>query len=148
MIRHNKINKFVATVCEDLGIEPPKITFDITNEDGTMLAGYGPHDQTLHLRKDYENMADAYFSIVHELRHKYQIVHNEFDLENYKTTTSLSIEDYNLQKEEIDANAYGMYFMRTVFGLEPQFNGLSDKVINEIKKREKWIEEKEFNFGK
>ena len=44
-------------------------------------------------------------------------------------------EEYNLQKEEIDANAYACVVMMDMFGIKPLFNGLDDEVINKIWER-------------
>ena len=85
--------------------------------------------------KSYENKADLLFAIAHELRHKYQIDNHKFDFENYKTSTEVTTEEYNLQKEEIDANAYAGVVMMDLFGIKPLFDGLPTKVIQEIEKK-------------
>ena len=46
-----------------------------------------------------------------------------------------SIEEYNLQIAEVDANAFASIIMVEYFKLQPQWNGLSDKVISAINDR-------------
>ncbi len=134
----SKLNRFIKLVCDDLYIIPPKIEL-VEFKSKTQLASYIPSKKTLQIKNTYENILDLFFSICHELRHKYQIDNNLFDTENYKQLGELNNFDYNMQKEEIDANAYGYLMMVTVLGVEPQFNGLNSFIVNKIKLRAREI---------
>lgn len=60
----------------------------------------------------------------------------EFYLSGYKPSNKCSsVEEYNLQIAEADANAFASIVMTDFFSIKPQWNGLSNKVINEINKR-------------
>lgn len=50
-----------------------------------------------------------------------------------------SVEEYNLQTAEVDANAFGSIIMTEFFGMKPLFQGLSDKVKDEIAKQIQYI---------
>lgn len=83
------------------------------------------------------------FSIAHELRHIWQIKYNEkFYLETYKTIDlCYSVEEYNLQPAEIDANAFAYIVMVDFFGIKPLFNGLSDTVKSKIMERVEYLKD-------
>ena len=132
------IYTFIDIICNNLKIKKPRI--QIKHDafvSGTVLADYDYKNKKIVISdpKSYENKADLLFAIAHELRHKYQIDHDMFDFENYKTSKELTTEEYNLQKEEIDANAYACVVMMDMFGIKPLFNGLDDEVINKIWER-------------
>jgi len=130
------VHKFVKIICNDLGIKKPQIKIDDSNfMSNTQLASYDPYSKNITIKKKYENKLDLYFSISHELRHKYQIDNNLFDFKNYKKVNELSNAEYNLQIEELDANAYAYMIMVSAFGVEAQFKGLEQNVINKIKER-------------
>ena len=71
------------------------------------------------------------------MRHIWQIKYNEkFYLETYKTIDlCYSVEEYNLQPAEIDANAFAYIVMVDFFGIKPLFNGLSENVKVKIMER-------------
>lgn len=130
------IHKFIKIICDDLCIKKPYIK--INNSvfmSNTQLASYDPYNKIITIKENYENKLDLYFSISHELRHKYQIDKGLFNFENYKQVNEISNYDYNMQKEEIDANAYAYIIMISAFGVEAQFKGLEQNVINKIKER-------------
>lgn len=135
------VYRFVKIICDDLRIKKPKIT--IEKIQGTTLAKYIPKNNTVAIKKDYDNKYDLCFSIAHELRHKWQIDYKVYNFNDYKNSKeSLSIKEYNLQGVEIDANAYAYLIMIGVFDIEPLFNGLDDDVKHQIKKRAKEIANK------
>ena len=132
------IYTFIDIICNNLKIKKPRI--QIKHDafvSGTVLAVYDYKNKKIVISdpKSYENKADLLFAIAHELRHKYQIDHDMFDFENYKTSKELTTEEYNLQKEDIDAKAYACVVMMDMFGIKPLFNGLDDEVINKIWER-------------
>ena len=92
---------------------------------------------TIYLNKLNKPNPDYLFAIAHELRHIFQYQDDEkFYLSNYKTSDNCSsIEEYNLQIAEVDANAFASIVMVEYFHMQPQWNGLSDKVVNAINDR-------------
>lgn len=132
------IEEFITDVCELLKIETPKISYDTSHfSTNTTLAQCEPSANMIYLTKINKPNPDYLFSIAHELRHIYQYQNNtKLYLSNYKTSDICSsVEEYNLQIAEVDANAFASIVMTDFFSIKPQWNGLSNKVINEINKR-------------
>lgn len=132
------IKEFITDVCELLEIKVPKISYDTIHfATKTTLAQCEPETNTIYLNKVEKLNPDYVFSIAHELRHIYQYqTDEEFYLSGYKPSNKCSsVEEYNLQIAEVDANAFASIVMNDFFSIKPQWNGLSNKVINEINKR-------------
>lgn len=132
------IKEFITDVCELLEIKVPKISYDTIHfVTKTTLAQCEPVTNTIYLNKVGKLNPDYVFSIAHELRHIYQYqTDKEFYLSGYKPSNKCSsVEEYNLQIAEVDANAFASIVMTDFFSIKPQWNGLSNKVINEINKR-------------
>lgn len=133
------IKEFITDVCELLEIKVPKISYDTIHfVTKTTLAQCEPVTNTIYLNKVDKLNPDYVFSIAHELRHIYQYqTDKEFYLSGYKPSNKCSsVEEYNLQIAEVDANAFAASIVMTdFFSIKPQWNGLSNKVINEINKR-------------
>lgn len=132
------IEEFITDVCELLKIEVPKISYDTSHfPTKTTLAQCEPTANIIYLTKIDKLNPDYAFSIAHELRHIYQYqTDEEFYLSGYKPSNKcLSIEEYNLQIAEVDANAFASIIMVEYFSMKPQWNGLSDKTISAIDNR-------------
>lgn len=132
------IEEFITDVCELLKIEVPKISYDTSHfPTKTTLAQCEPTANIIYLTKIDKLNPDYVFSIAHELRHIYQYqTDEEFYLSGYKPSNKcLSIEEYNLQIAEVDANAFASIIMVEYFSMKPQWNGLSDKTISAIDNR-------------
>lgn len=149
----NGILEFIKEVCEDLCISIPDsiVTDDKKFNKGTQLAAlaYENEKSILYLRTKYEyGDVDMAFAIAHELRHKYQIDTHVFDFDNYKTSDKLSIREYNLQSEEVDANAYAYIVLLDFFKLKVDFKLLlkDDAVADVIMKRVDVIIENEYEY--
>ena len=91
------------------------------------------------IRNDIEISEELFFALAHELRHAYQIASGE-SLEEYRTSDRISIEQYNLQPLEVDANAFGALIMSDFFGTVPQFRNMPDTVRKAIKDRMKQLQ--------
>ena len=149
----NGILEFIKEVCEDLciSIHDSIVTDDKKFNQGTQLAtlAYENEKSILYLRTKYEyGDVDMAFAIAHELRHKYQIDTHVFDFDNYKTSDKLSIREYNLQSEEVDANAYAYIVLLDFFKLKVDFKLLlkDDAVADVIMKRVDVIIENEYEY--
>ena len=141
------IKEFITDVCELLEIRVPKISYDTTHfATKTTMAQCEPETNTIYLNKVDKPNPDYVFSIAHELRHIYQYQTDEkFYLSGYKPSNKCSsVEEYNLQIAEVDANAFASIVMTDFFSIKPQWYGLSGKVINAIEKRIKFLLATEF----
>lgn len=137
------IEAFVSDICDLLSIEKPSISFDISSFlSSTMMAQVDLKEMILFIREPKnESNPDCFFAIAHELRHIWQYKNDEqFYLSNYKPSDKCaSVEEYNLQTAEVDANAFAAIIMIEKFHLRPQWKGLPDKVISAIEKRIKML---------
>lgn len=143
------IKEFITDVCELLEINVPTISYNTTHfATKTTLAQCEPQTNTIYLNKVDKPNPDYVFSIAHELRHIYQYqTDEEFYLSGYKPSNKCSsVEEYNLQIAEIDANAFASIVMADFFSLKPQWHGLSNKVIDTIEKRIKFLLATEFTL--
>lgn len=143
------IEEFITDVCELLEIEVPKISYDTSHfPTKTTLAQCEPYVNIIYLTKIDKPNSDYVFSIAHELRHIYQYqTDEEFYLSGYEPSNKCSsVEEYNLQIAEVDANAFASIVMTDFFSIKPQWNGLSNKVINAIEKRVKFLLTTEFSL--
>ncbi len=131
-------NEFIAEICELLGIQIPTISYDTSHfPTETTMAVSAPISNIIYLKKNNNPNFDYMFSIAHELRHIFQYQNDEkFYFANYKPSDKCdSIEEYNLQIAEVDANAFANIIMVEFFHLKPLWNGLSEKVIDSINSR-------------
>lgn len=131
--------KFSREICDILDIPVPVIKLVSADRmhTGTQIAALTP-DAVL-IRNDIEISAELFFALAHELRHAYQIASGE-SLEEYRTSDRISIEQYNLQPLEADANAFGALIMSDFFGIVPQFRNMPDTVRKAIKDRMKQLQ--------
>ena len=59
--------------------------------------------------------------------------------ETYKNRKQLSVFEYNMQIQELDANAYAYIFLDFEFGVKPLFNGMDKRIIQAIIDRANYI---------
>ena len=132
------IEEFITDICELLDIPVPSISYDTSHfPTETTMAQCEPINSVIYLNKIDKPNPNYLFAIAHELRHIFQYQDNEqFYLSNYKTSDKCSsIEEYNLQIAEVDANAFASIIIVEYFHMQPQWNGLSNKVIDAINDR-------------
>lgn len=124
--------KFSREICDILDIPVPFIKFVSADRmhTGTQIAALTPN--AVLIRDDIAVSPELFFALAHELRHAYQIAGGE-SLEEYRTSDRISIEQYNLQPLEVDANAFGALIMSDFFGIVPQFRNMPDTVRKAIK---------------
>lgn len=124
------IFNFMEMVCNDLNVEMPGVGVDksIMNTNTTM-AVFLPATGDIFLNPDYcvmEALHLMYFSVAHELRHKWQRDKGE-NFINYKKSSDISLKDYNNQALEKDANTYAInYLDKYFFGWD--IYGIHDKL--------------------
>ena len=142
------IEEFITDICELLDIPVPSISYDTSHfPTKTTIAQCELTSNTIYLNKIDNPNPDYLFAIAHELRHIFQYQDDEqFYLSNYKTSDNCSsVEEYNLQIAEVDANAFAGLVMINFFGLKPLFEGLSDSVKAKIFDRMKYLGTTEFS---
>lgn len=123
--------EFCSDVCSILGIEVPALSFDVSHfESDTMMAQCDFDDGTIFLKPFDKPTPDICFAICHELRHLWQYKEDyEYFLGSYlPLSLCVSLEEYNLQVAEVDANAFAGLMMEDFFEITPLFSGLSDAV--------------------
>lgn len=135
------IENFILNLCSLLNIKCPSISFDTSNfPSDTTMAQCNPSGDTIYLKKYDNPNPDQLFSIAHELRHIWQMKTNkELFFSNYKPVNVLSVEAYNLQIAEIDANAFAGIVMIDIFHLKPMFKDIPESVKSKIYDRMKYI---------
>lgn len=144
---HVFIDEFINEVCDILDISIPNISFDTSSFlSDTMMALYVPSDGIIYLKKYDKINSDQLFSIAHELRHIWQMQNDEeLYFSTYKQVDQCSsIEEYNLQLAELDANAFSALAMISLLHLRPLFNGLSEFVKSKIHERMDYLLTTEF----
>lgn len=131
--------KFSREICDILDIPVPFIKFVSADRmhTGTQIAALTPN--AVLIRDDIAVSPELFFALAHELRHAYQIAGGE-SLEEYRTSDRISIEQYNLQPLEVDANAFGALIMSDFFGIVLQFRNMPDTVRKAIKDRMKQLQ--------
>lgn len=129
------IYEFIEAICDTLDIDTPVVSFDTSQFlTETTMAQCSSDGKTIYLRKYEKPNPDQLFAIAHELRHFWQIrTDEEHYFANYKQANQCaSVEEYNLQTAELDANAFGCYVMQESFGLKALFNGMNEDVKQKI----------------
>lgn len=142
------IYDFIDDICDILNISVPSVSFDTSNfATDTMMAQVNSSGDTIYLKKYDKPNPDQFFSIAHELRHIWQIQNDEeLYFSTYKPIDlCASVEEYNLQIAELDANAFAGLIMISFFHLEPIFEGVSNSVKAKIFERMNYLETTEFS---
>ena len=132
------INEFITDICELLKIDVPHVSYVTSHfPTKTTWAQCEPITNTIYLSKMDKINPDYLFSIAHELRHIYQFqTDKQFYLSDYKPSDECSsVDEYNLQMAEVDANAFASIIMADFFSVKPRWNGLSAAVIDSINNR-------------
>lgn len=122
--------QFVKIICGTLEIGVPKIYKVQRLSTPTTLAEYDKENDIL-FYKDLGNL-DIYFTIAHELRHKWQLKYHSDWFADYKPSKDLSHLEYNMQQVELDANGFAVIAYVDLLGLKPTFDGVDDTVVNAI----------------
>lgn len=132
------IQEYITDICKFLNIKKPSISYDTSHfTTKTMMAQCSSDGTTIYLNKIDNPNPDYMFAIAHKLRHIWQIKTNEhLYFSSYKPVNLCSsIEEYNLQLAEVDANAFAAIIIIDWFHLQPQWNDLPTSVITAIENR-------------
>lgn len=122
------LKNLINIICNQLGIGVPEVSYDTSKFlTDTMRALYVPEDNTIYIKQGDD--PDTIFSIIHELRHKWQYVfYFKKYFKKYKTADKLSLVEYNMQPAELDAHAYAALMMEELYGLEILFSNFPEEV--------------------
>ena len=141
------IYDFINDICDILNVSVPSVSFDTSNfPTDTMMAQCSSNGSTIYLKKYNKPNPDQLFSIAHELRHIWQSQNDEqLYFSKYKPINLCdSVEEYNLQIAELDANAFAGLVMMDFFHLKPLFEGVPNSVKTKIYERMEYLETTEF----
>lgn len=132
--------KLIEEVSEILGIEPPVICYDESKFlTSTQLAGIDLVKNIIYLKPKYKVKFDGYLAICHELRYLWQynqnVIWQHELISRRRSNDDTDIQYYNSQISEIDANAFGAYYMMNKFRVKPMFKSLDKKTKEKIFKR-------------
>lgn len=129
------INRVIEIVCDDLEIEQPRLVYGFEKMTVGNIARVKLNENKevveIQVTDDFSNLLDVIFAIIHELRHIWQLQQDCY-FKDYKQLEELELEQYLLQSEELDANAYATVLMNELFKVKPQFHGYSDFVKSKI----------------
>lgn len=131
------IEEFIEEICDILDIDIPEIEYKDFLGSDTMLAACTEDRDTIFIKNTLNPSPDLYFAIAHELRHMWQfLVDYDYYFGDYKQSNECpNLEIYNMQPAELDAHAFATIVLEDFFNLTPQFNGMSEKVKEQIFKR-------------
>lgn len=147
------IKNYLIALCDLLDINMPSVSYDTSKFNSkTMMAMAEINEKgsKIYLMKKSNPDPDYLFAIAHEMRHICQAKTNmDLYLSNYKTANQFSsVNEYNLQLAEVDANAFAAIVMINMFGVKPTWNNLSDKVIAIVEQQmNSMIDEINSNFS-
>lgn len=141
------IQNYVKDICRILKITVPLISYDTSNfPTDTMMAQCSPDGTIVYIKKYDRLNPDQFFAIAHELRHIWQMKNEPIFLSDYKPIKLCnSVEEYNLQMAELDANAFAGIVMNELFHLKPLFNAVPESVKSKILERMETIIITEFS---
>lgn len=135
------IKQMIKLNADALGIEPPNVkTVERLGTPSTIAAAAtdGSHIAVV---KDINVLTETFvfFAISHEMRHIWQI-RSGFNLTDYAESADTDITAYNSQPAEVDAHAWAIIAVSSVYGIRPTLEHnlgadiwkLIQKRINEI----------------
>lgn len=111
---------FILMVADILEIPVPRLSCDTSGFIGKHQNG-GTDGKTIFLKKSYPTKMDMFFSVAHEMRHIWQIQNGV--VINRTNRENCSVEEYNQQDTEIDANAFAAMVIMNTFPLPLSLTG-------------------------
>lgn len=138
-----RLTDFTANIASMLGVPCPELRYASTLSTPTQIAAMDSESLILTLRSSASDL-DKTFAIAHELRHLWQQQTERFELNEHAAPGSVSTIDYNLQTEEIDANAFAALVMEYFFRVRPTFSALPPDLVQMIESRKLVIVKEEF----
>lgn len=97
------------------------------SDDGTVIA--------VNRGTDFPDRISVWFAVSHEMRHLWQMRNGRIR-SGYAPASDLPLDDYNGQDEEIDAHAWTVVVLSTVFGIRPTLEkNLGEEIWKQIEAR-------------
>lgn len=114
------IQKMIQMNANELGIAVPALKYVKSLGTPTTIASAASDGSHIAVVKDINvlNETFVFFAISHEMRHIWQ-VRTGFNLSDYVTSSEVDSKDYNAQPAEIDAHAWGVIAVSSVYGVRP-----------------------------
>ena len=141
------IRDYIDSICEILKIDSFDIGVGYSADIGafatpTEMAHYNFKENYILFNENYlvdlENtLPYIVFKIAHELRHVWQRNNNwNKTISKHKSSKYLSIEEYNRQPEEVDANAFATIITDAMFGCDwDRIGFLSNTICKDLEKQ-------------
>ena len=135
-IEEDSLDDFLTDVCIMLDIDVPKIIVDdeylsslnsICRSEFDLKTG----ETRIIVKSKYENKLLLFASLAHELRHHWQFRKYGIEWLEAKTRGELSPDEYNLQRPELDAQAFVAFVIKDFYSIRIIFNELK-KETSEI----------------
>lgn len=122
--------QFIKIICNTLEISIPKIYKVQRLSTPTTLAEYDKGKDILFYKDT--GTVEIFFSIAHELRHKWQLKYHPDWFTDYMPSKDLNLLEYNMQQVELDANGFAVIAYADLLGLKPTFDGADKRIVNAI----------------
>lgn len=137
MLNELVVMALIRALDKSLGKQYAPKSIKIGDELETSSA-YDASKDAIVIRKEPKNDFDYCFMIAHEWRHCYQVKTKDPCLEGYRQRSEFkSADEYNMQKAEVDANAFAWYIVASLTGFKakPLFQGLGEEPKKAIEAR-------------
>lgn len=114
------IDSVIVFNCKILNLEQPTVTYEPPNKFATPTtkAGINPDKNVIAINIDtvWESPVEIWWVISHEMRqHLWQVKNGQFNVDNYNPSQENNLKSYAMQFEEVDANAWGVYVIISLF---------------------------------
>lgn len=89
------------------------------------------------------SLYDTWFATSHEMRHLWQMRSGNVSVSRHVQSSCISLDAYNRQPHEIDANAWAVLIMESTFGVTPLLaNNVGSEIYEAIRRRAEEIAER------
>lgn len=134
------IDSVIVFNCKILNLEQPTVKYEPSDKFATPTtkAGINPDKNiiAININTVWENPVEIWWVISHELRHLWQVKNGQFNVDNYNPSQENNLKSYAMQFEEVDANAWGVYVIISLFRTRPLLENIyGEQVWQQILQR-------------
>lgn len=134
------IDSVIAFNCVTLKLKRPIITYKPSDKftTPTTKAGINPNKNAIAINIDtvWDSPVEIWWVISHEMRHLWQVKNGQFNVDDYNPSQENNLKSYAMQFEEVDANAWGVYVIISLFHTRPLLENIyGEQVWQQIMKR-------------
>lgn len=142
------IDSVIAFNCRMLKLKQPTVKYESPDKFATPTtkAGINPDKNVIaiNINTVWKSPVEIWWVISHELRHLWQIKNGQFSVQNYNPSQENNLTSYAMQFEEVDANAWGVYVITSLFNTRPLLENVYgeqvwQKIIQRIEEIKKEI---------